>query len=233
MSEMLVRSYNDIHTPNINCTLLYNCNSIDRKNYWIGKNDAPRNMIEEYIQQWYKAFLTGDYKGIEYWVYGSEDGNSFDPFHFDKDELDPQITHPKWSAVVNLTYDLGATCITDMVYGDMRPSECIYSYGNEGKTVIWDGNRAWADMAGQDDRRLYLNVWTDRRPKGLTRSKEMPYYHQECIKKIYEKDKIIPFDGDYLTHTHVCNDMFDEFVLKEPAERMAGRTYRVEDVVLY
>ena len=70
---------------------MYNCGKIGRKNYWIGKDDAPRNYVEEYIQQWYKMFLTGDYMGIEYWVYKSEDGHSFDPFHFDKDEMDPQI----------------------------------------------------------------------------------------------------------------------------------------------
>lgn len=231
---MLVRSYNDVHTPNVNCTLLYNCNSVDRgKNYWLGKDDHPHNYIEEYLHQWYNAFLTGDYVGLEYWVYGSEKGNSFDPFHFDKDEMDPQIEHPKWSAVVNLTYDHGATCISDMVYGDLRPSECIYSYGNESKTVIWDGNVAWADLAGDEDRRLYINVWTTRQPKGLSRTKEMPYYPMSMIKGMYEKDKIIPYDGEYITHTHICQDMFDQFVLKEPSEIEPGCTYRVEDVVLY
>ena len=72
---MLFRSYLDIHTPNVNCTLQHNCNQIGRKNYWLGKDDAPRNFIEEYLHQWYFAFLTGDYKGMEYWVYRSEDGN--------------------------------------------------------------------------------------------------------------------------------------------------------------
>ena len=99
---------------------------------------------------------------MEYWVYKSEDGNSFDPFHFDKDERDPQITHPKWSACINMTLDKGATCISNMTYGDIKPTECVYSYGAEGKTVMWDGNVAWSDMAGHDDCKLYVNVWTDR-----------------------------------------------------------------------
>ena len=230
---MLIRSYIDIHSPNINCTLQYNCGQIGRKNYWIGKNDAPRNMVEEYIQQWYKMFLTGDYKGIEYWVYKSEDGNSFDPFHFDKDEKDPQITHPKWSAVVNLTLDKGATCISNMTYGDIKPTECVYSYGAEGKTVIWDGNVAWADMASYEDCKLYLNVWTTRRPKGLTRSKEIPYYHQDLVSGIYKKVRVKTLESDdIVTHTHMCDDLFDHFVIKEPGDREFGDLIRVPDVVV-
>ena len=230
---MLFRSYLDIHTPNVNCTLQHNCNQIGRKNYWLGKEDAPRNFIEEYLHQWYYAFLTGDYKGMEYWVYKSEDGNSFDPFHFDKDEKDPQITHPKWTGCINMTLDKGATCISDMKYGDIKPTECIYSYGAEGKTMIWDGNVAWSDMASYDDCKLYVNVWTERRPKGLTRSKEMPYYPYAMINGMYEKCPIIPFESDdIVTHTHMCGDLFDQFVIKEPAERNFGETYRVTDVVL-
>lgn len=229
---MLVRSYYNIHTPNINTTLLYNCGKIGRKNYWIGKDDAPRNYVEEYIQQWYKMFLTGDYMGIEYWVYKSEDGHSFDPFHFDKDEMDPQIEHPKWIGLVNLTLDRGATCISNMTYGDIKPTECVYSYGQEGKTLIWDGNVAWADLAGYDDCKLYLNVWTKRRPKGLIRSEEMPYYHQSMVTGIYKKSKIQTYQGEFKHHTHICGDLFDQFVMKEPVETLPGDTYRVPDCVV-
>tara|TARA_B000000557_G_C20716651_1_gene418256 strand:+ start:203 stop:895 length:693 start_codon:yes stop_codon:yes gene_type:complete len=229
---MLIRSYEDIHTPNINTTLLFNCLNIGRKNYWIGKSDPPHNFVEEYIQQWYHMFLTGDYMGIEYWVYKSEDGNSFDPFHFDKDEMDPQIEHPKWTGLVNLTLDQGATCISDMTYGDLKPTKCFYSYGQESKTVIWDGDRAWSDLAGHDDCKLYLNVWTKRIPKGLTRSEEMPYYRQSMLTGIYKKNRIKTYEGEFLHHTHVCGDLFDHFVIKEPAERNFGDTYLVPDVVV-
>ena len=132
-----------------------------------------------------------------------------------------------------MTLDKGATCISDMKYGDIKPTECIYSYGAEGKTMIWDGNVAWSDMASHDDCKLYVNVWTDRRPKGLTRSKEMPYYPLTMIKGIYDKCPIIPFEGDdIVTHTHMCGDLFDHFVIKEPGDRNFGETYRVTDVVV-
>ena len=230
---MLIRSYLDVHTPNVNCTLQHNCNSIGRKNYWLGKEDAPRNFIEEYLHQWYYAFLTGDYKGMEYWVYKSEDGNSFDPFHFDKDERDPQITHPKWTGCINMTLDKGATCISDMKYGDIKPTECIYCYGAESKTVLWDGNLAWGDMEGEGEVKLYINVWTQRKPKGLVRSKEIAYPRQQYITGLYKKNKIIPFKGEHIYHTHICSDTFDSFILKEPSSREAGCTYRVTDATLH
>ena len=204
---MLIRSYVEIHSPIHNAQLLHACQQIGNRNHWIGSDTPPHNMVEEYLQQWYRAFLTGDYVGIEYWVYKAVKGSPMS-FHFDKDEMDPQIEHPKWCGLVNLTYDKSATCISDMKYGDIKPTECIYSYGAEGKTMIWDGNVAWSDMASHDDCKLYVNVWTDRRPKGLTRSKEMPYYPYTMIKGIYDKCPIIPFEGDdYVTHTHMCGNV--------------------------
>ena len=229
---MLVRSYHEVHSPHTNAKLINICKEIGRKNYWIGSGDPPHNMVEEYIQQWHSAFLTGEYIGIEYWVYQSEKGNTFDGFHFDKDEMDPQIEHPKWCGCVNLTYDFGATCISDMTYGNIKPKECIFSYGDEAKTLLWDGNLAWADLAGEDDCRLYINVWTKRKPRGLIRSKEIPYPRQHYITGMYKKDKVIPYTGSYLCHTHICGDMFDEFVLREPDERQAGCTYLVTDATL-
>jgi len=229
---MLIRSYQDIHSPHTNTLLKHTCEEIGRKNYWIGKDDRPHNMVEEYIQQWYKAFLTGYYDGIEYWVYQSQEGNSFDGFHFDKDEMDPQIEHPKWCGCVNLTFDRSATCISDMTYGSIKPNECVFSYGNEAKTLIWDGNVAWADLAGDNDCRLYMNVWTKRRPKGLLRSKEIEFMRQVYMTGMYKKDKIIQYSGSFTHHTHICGDLFDQFILKEPADRESGATYRVPDCVV-
>ena len=119
-----------------------------------------------------------------------------------------------------------------MTYGDIKPTECVYSYGQEGKTLIWDGNVAWADLAGYDDCKLYLNVWTKRRPKGLIRSKEMPYYHQSMVTGIYKKSKIQTYQGEFKHHTHICGDLFDQFVMKEPVETLPGDTYRVPDCVV-
>lgn len=228
---MLIRSYQQIHTEHTNAKLLHTCNEIGRRNYWIGKSDSPHNMVEEYLQQWYGAFLTGDYEGIEYWVYKSVKNNPMS-FHFDKDEMDPQIEHPKWCACVSLTNDKSATCISNMTYGSIKPEECVYSYGEVGKTVLWDGNVAWGDMEGDGEVKLYINVWTQRKPRGLIRSKEIDYYRQAYMLGMYKKNNIIPYEGEHVYHTHFCSDMFDQFILKEPASREVGSTYRVTDAVL-
>ncbi len=228
---MLVRSYHEVHSPHTNALLLQTCEEIGRRNYWIGSDTPPHNMVEEYLQQWYRAFLTGEYVGIEYWVYKAVKNNPMS-FHFDKDEKDPQIEHPKWCGLVNLTHDKTATCISDMTYGNIKPEECIYSYGDESKTLLWDGNVAWGDMEGDGEVKLYINVWTQRKPKGLVRSKEIPYPRQQYITGLYKKDRIIPYEGEHTYHTHICSDMFDQFILKEPSNREAGCTYRVTDATL-
>ena len=228
---MLIRSYLEIHSPIHNAQLLHACQQIGNRNHWIGSDTPPHNMVEEYLQQWYRAFLTGDYVGIEYWVYKSKEGLPMS-FHFDKDEMDPQIEHPKWCGLVNLTHDKSATCISDMTYGNIKPEECIYSYGDESKTVIWDGNVAWGDMEGEGEVKLYINVWTQRKPRGLVRSKEIAYPRQQYITGLYKKDKIIPYVGEHKYHTHVCGDMFDQFVLKEPSNTDSGCTYRVTEATL-
>ena len=227
---MLIRSYQEVHSPHTNATLLHTCNEIGKRNYWIGKDTPPHNMVEEYLQQWHRQFLTGDYVGIEYWVHQSEENNPFG-FHFDKDEHDPQIEHPKWIGCINLTMDQHATCISDMKYGDIKPKECIYSYGNEGKVTIWSGEYAYGDMVGMDDTKIYVNVWTKREPKGLIRSKEIEYPRQKYF-GMMTKDKVEDYTGATKAHTHICQDLFDLFILKEPIDIGWGGTYRVPDCVV-
>jgi hypothetical protein len=88
-------------------------------------------------------------------------------------------------------------------------------------------------MASYDDCKLYLNVWTTRKPKGLTRSKEIPYYHQDLVSGIYKKVRMKTLESDdIVTHTHMCDDLFDHFVIKEPGEREFGDLIRVPDCVV-
>ena len=224
------RIYTDIHYASTNAKLLLQAKEIGRENFWIAPGSQPCNMVEDYIQQYYKKFFTGPYKGIEYWVYIPPEGHTIDGFHFDKDEGDPQLTHPEWISCINLTYDTCATCVSDMEYGDIRPKEVLYTYGDEGKTVIWPGNYAWSDMAGTGEEvRIYLNIWKERRPQGLHRSKVIEWEPIEW--NMLKKQTPIEYQGEYFTHTHMCGDTFDTFILQEPVNTSAGQSYLVTDAI--
>ena len=40
----------------------------------------------------------------------------------------------------------------------------------------------------------------------------MPYYHQSMVTGIYKKSKIQTYQGEFKHHTHICGDLFDQFV---------------------
>lgn len=131
-------SINDLKNE---CIKICKCKGSD-KNFWYSFDNAPTNIIENYI---FKTIQTINYSnpvaGAEWWVRVFNESNMDHPFHLDLDVTLSREKHivnvPDFSSVLYLSWDGGPTVITNcQKYEDTQNFE----YYPEIPDVVWMSN---------------------------------------------------------------------------------------------
>jgi len=226
-SNLYPKIYRHIHDGHTNYNLSTQLKRIGRENFWIGMDDTPHNLIEEYLQQLYKRFFTKPCLGIEYWVYIPPEGNTYTGPHWDSDESIEEKIFPEWVGVVDLYNSASGLMVNDMVYGDEKPTEVFWIYQEEAKLTLFEGKYSYMELPNLETNiSLYFDVW-NRRPGDLVRSLPLEY-EPPNFKQMILKQKIIKPTGETVPHTHTCGDKeFDYITFNEPVFKRDGAAYQV------
>ena len=222
--------YRHIHDGKTNYHLSDQLKKIGRENFWIGYDDEPRNLVEDYLQKLYKRFFIKPCLGMEYWVYIPPDGHTYTGPHWDSDESIEEKIHPEWVGVVDLYNSCSGLMLNDMKYGDIKANKVLWVYQEEAKLTLFRGEYSYMELPNVETNiSLYFDVWTDRRPSGLGRSTHLDW-DPPTFKQLIRKQKPIEYEGDVTVHTHTCGDKdFDYMTFHEPTHKQEALAYLVSE----
>ena len=224
---MWYKIYRHIHTEDTNYNLGDQLKKIGRENFWIGYDDEPHNLVEDYLQKLYKRFFIKPCAGLEYWLYMPPHLGVHNGPHWDNDESVEEMVHPRTVGLVDLYSTWSGMYLTDMKYGDTKAEKVLWNYQEQAQLTLFGGEYAYGELPNsQIHISLYFDVW-DHRPGGLERSPAMEWVAPEFTQMV-TRGQATHYKGDTVPHTHVCGDQdFDFISFDEPKWRKESGTYLV------